>query len=473
MKGPTRLIRSRIAPVFLLCALSSAQTTTELANTLSRGEFGEAVRSADVILRRHPEDARIWTLRAIALGRMGKTSESPASFRHALDISPSYLPALRGAAEVAYSQHDPSAPDVVRRLLSKDPGNAIAHAMSGALAAESHDCRTAVAEFGSAGSVIQSNADALVQYGDCLLAEDRPEDAAGIYRRLLTMAPGNVAARYRLALSLRRANKIPAAIELLNGLPPDSKALNLLAECYIQQKEPASAVNALRRAIQIAPTDEQNYVDLGVLYIEQKEPRSAVETANEGLRQLPDSARIHAIRGAAYTWLNDPQRAAEDFDKADQFEPEQLYGSVGLSMLFRQNEHLPDAIRILRNKLAERPDDPTLNYLLADTLVRTGAEPGQPSFDEALALLKKSTALDPKFQKAQLALGKLYLRASLLDDAVRQFRIGTELDPNDRSALNQLILLLRQTGKNEEASAAAAKLRTLIAADRKSNPSPK
>ncbi len=422
----------RLLPIFLLSTISGiSQTISDLNATFSRGDFQEVVRLADLLLGRNPGDPRLWTVRGAAQARLQQSFESMASFRKALELSPQYLPALQGAAEIAYSQHDPSAADWLRRIIAQDTVNLTAHAMLGALAAESRNCRTAVNEFAQAASVVRQNAAALFQYGDCLLAVDQPTEA----------------------------------IELLKKLPPDSKRLNLLGRCYVMRKDPESARAAFQNAIQLAPSDEQNYVDLGILYIEQKQPQSAMETVNEGLRLLPDSARLYAIRGAAHTWLNDPERAAQDFDKAETLEPEQLYGSVGLSMLLRQGEHLPEAVKILRNKIAEHPKDATLTFLLADTLIRAGVEPGQPSFDEAVRLLERSVELNPQFRKARVSLGKLYLRAAKPEDAAQQFREAVRLDPKDRSALTQLALLLRRTGKIQEADATVAALKKLMAED--------
>ena len=339
--------------------------------------------------------------------------------------------------------------------------------MLGVLAAESHDCPAALNEFAEAGPFVSAHPDTLVPFGNCQLIENRPAQAVDTFRRIVAARPNDASARYKLALSLRGAGKVNDAIDELKTLPPESKVLNLLADCYQQQQNPDLAIPTLQQAIRIAPRDEQNYVDLGQLYIERKLPAYALELENQGLHFLPESARLYTLRGAAHTWLNESEHAARDFEKADQLEPEQLYGSVGLSMLLRQNQNLPQAIEILRAKLAERPRDPTLNYLLADTLVRTGAEPGRPAFREAVSLMEKSVALDSQFQKAHVSLGKLYLREAQPKQAIEQFQTALQIDPHDRSALTQLVLLFRRTGKTEQADAAARKLKELVARDQR------
>jgi Flp pilus assembly protein TadD len=436
---------------------------------LSRADFQKALRLSESLLELNPADVQVWIARGVAQAQLNQPSESLFSFRRALEISPNSLSALKGAAQVAYSQHDPHASEWLQRIIVQDPKNVTAHAMLGSLAIESRDCQTAVGEFAQAGPAIQQNAAALFQYGDCLLTLNRPKEAVQAFGKLLALAPDNPAAKYKAALSLSRAGEMAAAIELLKSLPPNSKALNLLGECYLIEKDTDSARTALQKALQLSPIDEQSYVDLGILYIEQKQPRLAIEVANSGLRLLPNSPRLHTVRGAAYTWLNEVQRAAEDFEQADRLEPEQLYGSVGMSMLLRQDDHSAEAIQILRSKIDERPQDATLHFLLADTFIRAGAEPGQAQFDEAVRLLEKTVDLSPAFEKARVLLGKQYVRASRPQDAVQQFREAVRLDPHDRSALNQLFLLLHRTGKTAEAEATEEKLKKLIAEDAKSN----
>jgi tetratricopeptide (TPR) repeat protein len=423
--------------VLASCFTSFGQTAADIGKAFAQGQFQQAVQLADAILKQQPDDAQLWTLRGAALSQLGHPKEGLASFEKALAISPRYLPAIQGAAT--------------------------SHAMLGAMAAEGHNCPQAVEEFAKASSAMENNPDALMQYGTCQLSDGQAASAAATFQRLLSLRPDDPSAKYKLAVSLGSAGNTAEALGLLKTLPPNSKVLHLSADYYEKQNDPVSAIGALRQAVALAPDEEQNYVELGQLYIEQREPEGAVEVANQGLRHLPGSARLYTIRGAGYTWLNEPERAAADFDRAERLEPDQLYGAIGLTMLLRQDQQLPEAIRILRQKLSERPNDATLNYLLADTLIRTRVEPGQPGFDEAVSLLRKAVALQPQFDKARITLGKAYLQASRPHEAEEQFREAVRRNPHDRSALMQLVLLLRRNGKKEEAALWSAKLKELVA----------
>src|SRR5207247_236496 len=269
-----------------------------LADALEAGRFADARRLADARLKSQPRDARLWTIRAIALERLGRFPQSLASFERALTLDPDSLAALKGATEVAYRTHSPKATRFVQRVLAREPGDETAHAMAGALAA--------------------------------------------------------AAAGAGLALS-----------------PGDPELLNLFgaASAAAGQLEPAIA--ALRKATEVAPADERHYVDLAALCVEHDAFDLALEVVNAGLANIPGSSRLYTMRGAIRAERGEIDDAMRDFERASALGPDETYGSVGLSLVLRQVDRLPEAIALLRRKLARQPRDATLNYLLADVLPGT------------------------------------------------------------------------------------------------------
>ena len=136
-------------------------------------------------------------------------------------------------------------------------------------------------------------------------------------------------------------------------------------------------------------------------------------------------------------------------------------------MLLRQEDRLGESIALLREKVKKTPADPILNYLMADALMRQGAEPAQPEFSEAREALLKSLRAKPDFDKARAALGKIYLKSGETENAIREFRRAVKSDPTDRTALQQLLLALHKSGREQEAAAIALRLKTLLDEDRK------
>jgi tetratricopeptide (TPR) repeat protein len=285
--------------------------------------------------------------------------------------------------------------------------------------------------------------------------------------KALLLKRNDAATAYNLALVLHLSSQTDAAMAVLEKLPPDGDSLNLLGEIYAEKDKLPQAIATLRKATEIAPKDERNYIDLATLCIDHQSTDLGIEIATIGLKNIPNSARLYALRGAIYAQAGNSDAAAADFDKSSALEPDKLYGSVGVSLLLRESAKLPEAGAIIRKKLTSAPNDPILNYLMADILIREGAEPGRPEFREAVEFLNKSIKMKPDFVDAHAALSKLYMKSGKVIEAIAQTERTLELAPADHIALNQLTLAYRKLGRNEEAEHAAKRLRALLAEEEK------
>ena len=460
----------RILAAALFAAFAGTAHADDLADALEAGRFADARRLADARLKSQPRDARLWTIRAIALERLGRLPQSLASFERALTLDPDSLAALKGATEVAYRTHSPKATRFVQRVLAREPGDETAHAMAGALAVEADACADAVAHFERSGAALLENRPALAQYAGCLLRLKRPREAGDLFQRLVEASPDDPAARYNLAVCRLEAGQAPEAAAAAGaGLalsPGDPELLNLFgaASAAAGQLEPAIA--ALRKATEVAPADERHYVDLAALCVEHDAFDLALEVVNAGLANIPGSSRLYTMRGAIRAERGEIDDAMRDFERASALGPDEMYGSVGLSLVLRQVDRLPEAIALLRRKLARQPRDATLNYLLADVLLRTDPDPASPESAEARVVLQRALKARPDFAKAHAALGRLQLRAGEVASAVDELRVAVRLDPNDRLALNQLVLAYRRLGRDEDAAAVAGQLKKLLETER-------
>src|SRR2546430_16016118 len=86
-----------------------------------------------------------------------------------------------------------------------------------------------------------------------------------------------------------------------------------------------------------------------------------------------------------------------------------------------QTGNLPEAVRTLRARAKEKPGDATLQYLLGEALIRSGASPASPEFVEARAAFAASTKLKPKFLPSFGEPAKMNLKEKFVDEAVALF----------------------------------------------------
>lgn len=432
-----------------------------LAVLLAERRFADALKTADSLLKNHPRDPRLWTARGIALSGLNRPKEGIASFDRALRIQPSFAAALQAASETAYRSRDSRAAAYLQKLLTVEPASEPAHAMAAVLAFEKDDCGNAVAHFTRSPGQMRGNDLASSQFGHCLLELGRPEDAARVFEQQIANTSANGYARYNLAVAQLQEGNAEKAIETLAplGESPDSDALNLLAAAQAAAGRTQEALGTLRKAAGAAPQDERNYLDLALLCQKSGAPGAAVEFLDAGLRRLPRSARLYATRGVLWAQLGELDKAEADFERAGFLEPDEAYASAGLSVLFTETGRADGAAALLRRKLARAPDDPTLNCVLADALIREGIQPDQPEFSEARQALLRATRARPNFARAHATLGKLYLRENKVAEAIRELELALRLDPANRPALNQLSVALRKAGRRMEADAVSERLR--------------
>jgi Tfp pilus assembly protein PilF len=112
--------------------------------------------------------------------------------------------------------------------------------------------------------------------------------------------------------------------------------------------------------------------------------------------------------------------------------------------------------------VAGRPGNPMLAFLLAQALLRDAAEPGQPQFEEAKALLERAVRDDPGLSRAHSLLGKTYVQAGQPEKAVQELELAVKLDPVDRTSAYQLALLYNQSGQKELAAKWQRRVREIL-----------
>jgi tetratricopeptide (TPR) repeat protein len=116
----------------------------------------------------------------------------------------------------------------------------------------------------------------------------------------------------------------------------------------------------------------------------------------------------------------------------------------------------------LRRSFLPATYDAVSNYLMADILIREGAEPGQPQFVEAKADLTRSLTAKPDSAEAQILMGTLCQQENNLPEALQHFQQALKNEPDDPSALNHELLVLRAMHKMSDATEVAKHLRLLL-----------
>jgi tetratricopeptide (TPR) repeat protein len=440
----------------LPCALAqiSAEKIAAITSALRAREFDKATELLQPALQRYPKSAQLWTLQGIAFSGEAHKKEALASFYHALKMSPEYLPAIEGAAQLEYQAGNPAGIPLLQHLVKLRPNDPTSHAMLAVLLCRRGDCAGAVPHFESSAPLLDSQPGALRQYGACLVRLKKLDQAISVFHRILALDPADGDARHHVATLQLMAEHPQDAIEtlapLLQANHPDPKILALAAAAYEANGDTPAAVRVLRQAIVSDPHNIDLYVDFANISMDHQSFEAGISMINSGVAVQPNAAQLYVARGVLYVQLGQYDQAEADFDKADALDPRQAIGSIALGVEAVQKNSPEEALATVRSKLAKKPNDAYLLFLQADILNQKGLDAGSAEFQAALASVKKSVSLQPGLGTAHDLLAKLYLQAGQNREAIEQSRKALTIDAKDQTAVYHLIQALRKTDDKTE-----------------------
>ena len=140
-------------------------------------------------------------------------------------------------------------------------------------------------------------------------SEQDVAEAIATFRRTLELAPRHALARYNLALVLKRADRLPEAIEELHRaieIEPRPEAHYTLGVIYWHQGDVSRAARALRAASAAEPRYAEAHYTLGAVLAAQRDWTGAADALRRAVGLRPD------LSGAHYTLAQVLQSAGDE-----------------------------------------------------------------------------------------------------------------------------------------------------------------
>lgn len=429
-----------------------------ITSALSANDFDKALQLSRAALKDFPKNAQVWVLEGIAFGGKGDNKNALAAFHEALKISPDYIAALAGAAQILYAEEDVKAIPLLNRLLQLRPEDATGHAMLAVLEYREGKCEAAIPHFEKAAILLDSQSVAERAYGICLMELKQTDKAIPIFQKLLASHPDDSRARRILAAVYLAAGEPQDAISALQPLmeasAPDLSTMQLAAAAHEANKDTPRAVKILHEAIVRDPKNLALYVDFANIALTHQSFQAGIDLIDSGLRLQPEAAELYLARGVLYVQIANFDKAEADFEKAEQLDPQHSISAAAEGMVAEEkSQNDPtDALATVRVKLAKNPKDAFLWYLQAAILTQKAPALGSPEFQLALESGRKAVALQPSLASAHDVLAKLYLQSGDFESAIKECRLALQSDPKDQTALYHLVLALRKTDNKAEIS---------------------
>jgi tetratricopeptide (TPR) repeat protein len=445
--------------LFIFCIPGiSAQRPEEqfpaIVSALQNQQFDEALALILPALKAAPGNAQLWAMRGAAYRGKGNTKDALESFRHALKISPNYIPALEAAIQIEFEAGNPAAIPLLERVLRSRPNDLTSHAMLAVLEYQQKNCSAAVPHFEKAESLLESKSPAMHAYAVCLVKEKQYNRALKIFQHSLALNPDDEKERRLLAsveLMAKEPNYALTTLQpLLQKSSPDIETLELASSAYEANKDTDRAVSTLRQAILLDPQNVNLYLDFANICYAHGSFKVGIDVINDGLALQPNAAPLYFARGVLYVQRSEYEKGEADFEKAYELDPTQSLSVAAQGLAAAQQHDITRALQTIKDSLAKKPNDPVLLYMLADILSTKNAGPDTDEFELALHSAQKAVELQPSLGVAHAVLGKLYLQAEQYKETASECRKALESDPNDQQSVYHLIQALRKTGNTAD-----------------------
>jgi Tfp pilus assembly protein PilF len=472
------------------------------------GELGSAEQELRVATDLRAGDAEYLSSLATVLAIEKKIEESTAYFEKALQIRPGDLRSRRDlAANLWQLRRYAEAKRHLTILVKQSPADPQAKLLLGLVSERTGDYSAAVTIFQSIPDTVRAQPEALValaksyyrtgqgtKASDALsaltntpggdqglllgaqVAEETGDHATA--EKLLAVIPTESAdfekARYRLAVVKFNSGQYEQCqrivLELIHWGQKNGPNLRLSAWCYHKTNRNEQAIGAFRDAIQLDPTDEKNFLDLGALLVEQRKFSAARELANRTVSAFPKSADALALLASVELASESPTDAVETYSLALQLDRDNGDAIVGLAKAQAAAGMNGQAKETLERAMQRVPGQAAFELQLALLLLNDAENQGPLQRARAETLLRSAAKHDPNLAEAQYQLGNLALGRGQTTLAIACLENAVKISSGNAKAHFALARAYRRAGRAEDAARETSLYESL---NKESNAEPK
>ncbi len=461
-----------LAIISLFAVLSRVSVSAQTLSLYQQGLMAlqqnrpaEALTALTAAERENPRDAAIRNFRGIALAQLGRSDEAAGEYREAIRLAPQMVDAYRNLGHLEWTERQPEpARAALKKALKISPRDPFAHYYLARVELDLRNYQEAVDHLDKSKSVWPPDADFYleaaagyanmhrtadgravlarvpqsdltlpqsVQLGALHIVCQQADEGIAVFQRLKTQFMNANWAQFNLALAYLEAHQPVEAERTACAIPKAKRSGRTwtvigIAEAEMRRHE--EAIQAFRGAAEIAPQEEDAWLNLTRELMEELHYVDAVAAAQQAVDHLPGSYALRLRLGAAYMKSARYQEAEEVFrDLIAKGDPEPT-SAIGLAQVLMREGRPEEAAAVLEE--AEKRLGPTflLVYFRGIMLGRAGKP------EEALQPLREAVRLNPQSSVAYQWLGKAELRALQVDKAIVDLNEALKLDPDNQAA---------------------------------------
>jgi tetratricopeptide (TPR) repeat protein len=468
-----------------LAASVSTSSENAQADQLAKqeAEFREAVR-------REPSNAAVLARLAYVLAMENKFEESAHHFEQALNLNPSDVEARRSLAtdywQLGQSEKARTNLEIV---LKTKPTDDLAKLLLGMVSEELGDNQRAAKLLGevlplvrqrpetiaalaranySLGEVEKARAalhllvghparpEAVFQ-GGRLAAEFKDyETAEKMLLSIQTTYPDAGALNYNLALAQFSAKHYESCEKtLLSSIGYGHgtvDAYTLLGWTYGKEDRLEEMMKVFEKAINMEPSNQTHFIDLGEVLVEKKNYATALEVAKEAVKRFPTSSQAYRLKGSVELKMYLLTESLKSYTTATELDPNNSTAALGRALTQWNMDRTEDAAKSFEEGVRKFPDDAFFLLKYALFLLNGPGERDAQAEAKIKDLLRRSNELDGTDPETHYQLGNLAMKENNYEEALRELQTSARLDPEVAKVHLLLARVYRRAGREEEAA---------------------
>jgi tetratricopeptide (TPR) repeat protein len=289
------------------------------------------------------------------------------------------------------------------------------------------------------------------------------KSAAYYHYTLAHMYEEMVTAYGRSDLAVKATEEYRLAIEA----DPSSEFLtSALAELYVKTGRIADAVREAQDIIKRDPKNLEAHKLLGRIYLRSLGDmpggngsdnilKLAIEQYEEIVKLDPDSVDDHLLLGRLYRLNNDLQKAESELNVAIKLDPGSEEAVTTLAMLYTDEGDTAHALKVL----SSIPDSARSAKLYS---ALGAAYEQRKDYKDAIDAYKHAIVLDRDNLDAIRGLAENYLNDGRLDEALEQYKVIADSNPEDAQTYVRMAEIYRRQGKYDLALENLKRADTLV-----------
>ncbi|HZS50902.1 MAG TPA: tetratricopeptide repeat protein [Bryobacterales bacterium] len=366
---------------------SGSELLQQGRDLLAKGSAAEAVPLLRQAIEKNPADADAHLLLGSALALIPRRSEAVAELALAIELRPDHAPAYNvlGMTLARFAEFD-SAQKAFEKAIAIDPKLAGAHL----------NLALVFAQKGEIARASRAVARAIELYGDTVSAAYPHYVAGRLYNQ--QNLPGRALQEFEAAIRLN---------------PKFSEAFLELGSAKRKLSDEAGCIDALRKAVELAPENAEARYRLGVEYLNRRQAAKAVEHLGAAYRLKPGDRGILYNYSRALRLEGQEEQAKIIFRKL----------SETVSATTKASQHLAEAARLTNEGVALEK---------------------QGDFRAAVEKYRAALELDPLEASVRRNLGLALCRAGRWSEGIAELQEAQRIDPNDAETTRALYIAREQ-----------------------------